>query len=387
MSKKGWREVTLISICTDISYGYTASANSNALGPKFLRITDIVPNQIDWEKVPYCNADNLVINKYELQNGDIVIARTGATTGYNKTIKNLQCNAIFASYLIRYRVDNKRADPYYVGYILSSKTWQEYVNAIAGGSAQPGANANQLGSFKFFLPPLPEQKSIASILSSLDDKIDLLHRQNKTLEAMAETLFRQWFVEEADEEWEEKPLSAIADFLNGLACQKYPPKNDIDKLPVLKIKELNSGITDQSDWAMSDIEKEYIVHLGDVIFSWSATLMVKIWDGSDCILNQHLFKVSSKDYPKWFYYEWCKYHLNEFVAISQSHATTMGHIKRGDLDKAMVLVPSKKELDKMTEIMQPLLEKSLDNARQIGILVGLRDALLPKLMSGEVMII
>jgi len=233
---------------------------------------------------------------------------------------------------------------------------------------------------------IEEQKSIASILSSLDDKIDLLHRQNATLEKMVETLFRKWFVEEAKEEWELKSLSYIADFLNGLASQKFPPKNEIDKLPVLKIKELSSGITENSDWATTDVKPDYLVSNGDVIFAWSASLMVKIWDGEDCILNQHLFKVTSNDFPKWFYYLWCKYHLNEFIAKAASHATTMGHIKRGDLDEALVLIPSVDELNQMTLNADPLIEKIIANNRQIKSLATLRDTLLPKLMSDEVIV-
>ena len=232
-----------------------------------------------------------------------------------------------------------------------------------------------------------EQTAIASILSSLDDKIDLLHRQNATLEKMAETLFRQWFVEEVKEEWETMPLSQIANFLNGLACQKFPPKNEIDKLPVLKIKELSSGITENSDWASTDIKPEYFVRNGDIIFAWSASLMVKIWDGQDCILNQHLFKVTSDNFPKWFYYLWCKHHLAEFISIATSHATTMGHIKRGDLDEAKVLIPSSAELTSMTEHAEPLIQKIITNNNQIRTLTALRDTLLPKLMSGEVRVV
>ena len=252
------------------------------------------------------------------------------------------------------------------------------------GSSNPTLNRNHIHLLATSLPPLPEQRAIASVLSSLDDKIDLLHHQNKTLEAMAETLFRQWFVEGADEGWGEKPLSSIADFLNGLSCQKYPPKNEVNKLPVLKIKELRNGFTKDSDWATTDVKPGYIVENGDVIFSWSASLMVKIWDGGKCILNQHLFKVTSEDYPKWFYYQWCKHYLEEFVSISASHATTMGHIKRGDLDVAMVLAPSKEELKEMTIIITPLVEKLIKNTKQIRTLEKLRDTLLPKLMSGEV---
>jgi type I restriction enzyme S subunit len=248
----------------------------------------------------------------------------------------------------------------------------------------PRGDKDALLNFEFNLPPLEEQKAISSILSSLDDKIDLLHRQNETLEKMAETLFRKWFVEDAKEDWEEKPLSSIAEFLNGLACQKYPPKNNLDRLPVLKIKELSNGFTDNSDWCSSEVNNKYIIQNGNIIFSWSASLIVKIWDGEQCILNQHLFKVSSENFPKWYYYLWCKQHLAEFISISTSHATTMGHIKRSDLDSAKVLVPSNQELLIMNNSFEPLIEKIIANNKQLKKLTQLRDTLLPKLMSGEV---
>ncbi|MBN2436076.1 MAG: restriction endonuclease subunit S [Spirochaetes bacterium] len=279
-----------------------------------------------------------------------------------------------------YVKDFKGNDEKFVYYLLKTMDFKQF-NV---GSAVPTLNRNHIHPIGILLPPLSEQKAIAEVLSSLDDKIDLLHRQNKTLEQMAETLFRQWFVEEAEDDWEEKPLSYIANFLNGLACQKYPPKNEIEKLPVLKIRELSNGISEASDWATSNVNTDYIVELGDVIFSWSASLMVKIWDGERCVLNQHLFKVTSEKYPKWFYLGWCKHHLDEFISISASHATTMGHIKRSDLDNAMVLIPSDKELNVMTEIMEPIIEKKITNYKQLSVLKKLRDTLLPKLMSGEI---
>ncbi len=268
----------------------------------------------------------------------------------------------------------------YLYYLLQTLGLEE----LNEDSAVPGLNRETAYGQEFLLAPLEEQKAIASVLSSLDDKIDLLHRQNIILERMAETLFRQWFVEDAQEDWGEVPLSSIATFLNGLACQKFPPTDAINKLPVLKIKELSSGISENSDWATSNVKPEYIVENGDVIFAWSASLMVKVWDGEQCVLNQHLFKVTSQEFPKWFYLNWCKHHLDEFISISSSHATTMGHIKRGDLDTAMVKVPKPHELELMTEQMTPLLEKQITNAKQIKTLEKLRDNLLPKLMSGEV---
>ena len=274
--------------------------------------------------------------------------------------------------------------PKYLYIWLSSQVGRDSLRGITIGSTQEALTIVGLKSLALSLPPLYEQKAIAAVLSSLDDKIDLLHRQNKTLETMAETLFRQRFIEEAQEDWKEQPLSSIANFLNGLACQKYPPTNEMEKLPVLKIRELNTGISETSDWVTSDVKPEYIVEAGDVIFVWSASLMVKVWDGDKCILNQHLFKVTSTKFPKWFYLMWCKQHLAEFISISASHATTMGHIKRSDLDSAIVLIPKEDELKKMSEQMSPLLNKQITNAKQIKTLEKIRDNLLPKLMSGEV---
>jgi len=281
-------------------------------------------------------------------------------------------------------LNNFNGDSKFLFYYLISKQGKANVLSLSSGSSVPAIYQADVYTLKYPKPPIDEQTKISKIAFSIDLKIDLLHRQNATLEKLAETLFRQWFVEEAKEEWETKPLSSIAYFLNGLACQKYPPKNDLEKLPVIKIKELSSGITENSDWATTDVKPEYIVKNGDVIFAWSASLMVKIWDGQDCILNQHLFKVTSENYPKWFYFLWCKHYLDEFIAKAASHATTMGHIKRGDLDDAMVLIPSTKELEEMTFETEPLIAKIISNNRQLRLLVNLRDTLLPKLMSGEI---
>ena len=304
---------------------------------------------------------------YKVKDEDYFYFKDGNLTWF----KDININIIYPDYFV---------------FWLTSCIGKQKLDEITIGSTQAALTISGLKTVVIELPPLPEQIRIASILSSLDDKIDLLHRENKTLEAMAETLFRQWFIEEAKEDWKEVSLTRVANFLNGLACQKFPPKNEIEKLPILKIRELSNGIGDDSDYATTDVEKEYIVHAGDVIFAWSASLMVKIWDGRDCILNQHLFKVTSEKYPKWYYYFWCKHHLDEFISIAQSHATTMGHIKRKDLENAIVLVPTSSELKTMTEQIEYLLQKIENNNKQIQTLIQQRDILLPKLMSGEVKI-
>ena len=185
--------------------------------------------------------------------------------------------------------------------------------------------------------------------------------------------------------WEVKSLDDVADFLNGLAMQKYPPINDKDSFPVLKIKELRQGFTDDnSDICSNMIDEKYVINDGDLIFSWSGSLMVDFWCGGQCGLNQHLFKVTSQNYNKWFYYLWTKHHLNKFIEIAKSKATTMGHIKRKDLTDSKVIVPANKEFYKIENIVQPIIEnmiyKNIENKK----LIKLRDSLLPKLMSGEI---
>jgi type I restriction enzyme S subunit len=233
------------------------------------------------------------------------------------------------------------------------------------------------------IPPKQERAWLVQVFNAYTDKIELNRKMNETLEQMAQALFKSWFVDNCNENWEEKSLSTVATFTNGLACQKFPPLNDNEKLPVLKIKDLKSGISTNSDWVTSNVDEKYLVFNGDIIFSWSASLLVKLWDGEECVLNQHLFKVTSDYYPKWYLYLWCKHHLNRFISIAKAMATTMGHIKRKDLDGAIVFVPSNRELDEMTKKMKPLIDRMINNNKQIRALSIQRDVLLPQLISGK----
>lgn len=216
---------------------------------------------------------------------------------------------------------------------------------------------------------------------------------------MAQAIFKNWFVDfepfkdgkfvdselgMIPEGWKVGRLTEIASYMNGLAMQKFPPENNEDSLPVLKIKELGQGFcgTD-SDRCSCNIKDECKIHDGDVIFSWSGTLLVDVWCGGDCGLNQHLFKVTSKDYPKWFYYYWTKHHLREFIHIAKDKAVTMGHIKRGHLEEAMVAIPDNDSMEKAHELFEPILSKMISLRLESSRLSSLRDTLLPRLISGE----
>ena len=384
------KEKKLSAINCKLLSGYAfKSSDFSEFGIPLIKIGNIqnklVSSQLSVSFISH-NILNENTERYLLENDDVLIAMTGQGSVGRVGKLKLSANemALLNQRIGKFICDEESLSKKYLYYVLTSDKYQDLLFNTGAGSGQPNLSPELILDTEIPWFNYDEQKIIATVLSSLDDKIDLLHRQNTTLERMAETLFRQWFVEEAQEDWEDKPLSSIANFLNGLACQKFPPTDAINQLPVLKIKELSSGISENSDLATSNVKPEYIVENGDVIFAWSASLMVKVWDGEKCVLNQHLFKVSSQEFPKWFYLYWCKYHLDEFISISSSHATTMGHIKRGDLDTAIVKVPKLHQLALMTEQMTPLLEKQIINAKQIKTLEKLRDNLLPKLMSGDV---
>lgn len=370
-----WKEYLLEEITEPIKDTYNPTGNDSL---EYIGLEHIEQETLRLSGVGV--STDVTSNKFKFLRNDVLF---GKLRPYFRKVVKPNFSGICSTDIWVLR-GKKTVNQNFLFYFISNWDFVNLSNGAEGGTRMPRADWNFLKQTKWAIPSLKEQTAIASILSSLDDKIDLLHRQNATLEKMAETLFRQWFVVEAKEEWEEKPLSFIATFLNGLACQKFPAKNEIDKLPVLKIKELRNGISEDCDWCTTEVDSKYIVENGDVIFSWSASLMVKIWNGETCILNQHLFKVTSEEFPKWFYFLWCKFHLNQFIAISKAHATTMGHIKRGDLDEAMVLVPTDQELSEMTKYFDPVIEKLIENNKQLRTLGKLRDTLLPKLMSGEI---
>jgi len=268
--------------------------------------------------------------------------------------------------------------PLYLYYLIKEIDFE----SMNVGSAVPSLTTELLNAMGIrIISDINEQKAIAEVLSSLDEKNDFLNRQNKTLESLAETYFRQWFIEYAKEEWEEKGLDETAEFLNGLPLQKYPYKSG-KYLKAIKIKELNNGFSNSSDLCNDQLPDKYIVNNGNIIFSWSGSLAIDYWKYGKGALNQHLFKVTPNDYPKWFCYQWINYYLTDFRGIATDKATTMGHIQRHHLSQAKVLVPKRHDLEQMNKIMDPITKKIISNNNQIQTLQKLRDALLPKLING-----
>lgn len=197
---------------------------------------------------------------------------------------------------------------------------------------------------------------MVDILGSIDEKIENNENKATTLESLMDALFRKMLNASSDN-WKQISLTEMAEYTNGLAMQKYRPRGK-DSLPVVKIRELSQGSIDtNSELADPTINDKFIIDDGDVVFAWSGTLLVKVWCGGKAALNQHLFKVTSDNFPSWFLYLCTKQHLQKFQNIAKGKAVTMGHIKREDLEKSLVLIPPKHIFSKYNSSIQTVYDK------------------------------
>ncbi len=291
------------------------------------------------------------------------------------------------------------------------------INGMDSGSAIPSTSREEFYRLPVKVPPLAVQKQIADVLGTLDSRIANVQSTNICLESIGQAIFKSWFVdfdpvrakaegrdpEGMDEDiaalfpcqfeesgkglipkgWRIRTLDSIASYLNGLALQKYPPVSEDQSLPVIKIKQLKAGNTEGADRSSNTIPPDYVVQDGDVLFSWSGSLEVEIWCGGPGALNQHIFKVTSNEVPKWYYYLAIKQFLPMFREIAASKATTMGHIQRHHLKEAKIALPPPELLRRANAIMEPLIERRILNSLLARQLSELRDTLLPRLISGK----
>lgn len=404
MSSNEWVEYKLGDICTDISYGYTASADWEIEGPKFLRITDIQDYFINWSTVPQCPISDSDRRKYLLEIGDIVIARTGASTGSTFTLKD-EVDAVFASYLIRYKIDNNIANPFYIGYLLKSSKWKEYVSSIIGGSAQPGANAKQFADFDFILPDKSKQGKIVDLLSAIDDKIENNLATNQTLEEIARTLFKEWFVNfnypnadgnlkhsefgEIPESWEVGKFGDLADQIKSSVNPSQFPNKEFNhySLPAFDTNELPNV-----DLGSSILSNKTEVKKYSVLISKLNPRIPRIWsigdiDESNSICSTEFIGFTPKQE---FYYSYINYFLKQPELVTKLTGIAMGtsnshqRIKPVDLLELEVLIPDEEVVKQYEKIVRPLLETRFHKIQENESLKITRDSLLPKLMSGEI---
>lgn len=300
-------------------------------------------------------------------------------------------------------------NPKFVYYSMLRDEFFVHMMKGSKGTKMPRGDKNQILDFLIPNLELDEQQRIASVLSSFDSKIELNNRINAELEAMAKTIYDYWFVQfdfpDADgrpykssggkmvwheelkrdvpEGWGVGTLLNIAEYTNGLPCQKYRPIND-ESLRVIKIREMNEGFSSNSELVRPNIPEKAIVENGDVLFSWSASLEIKIWAGGKGALNQHIFKVTSDKFPKSFYYYQLLNYLQHFKMLAENRKTTMGHITQEHLQQSRIAIPTKELAQKLDEIIAPCFEMKMNNETENQKLSHLRDWLLPMLMNGQV---
>jgi len=360
-----------------------------------------------------CSPITLEINSFAFDTEAVILAGNNANGVFSTKHYCGKFNAYQRTYVIE-PLDQTTTSCKYLYYVISDSV--SHLKDLSVGSATKFLTKTILNGLKIPLPPKSIQDKLAELLGSLDDRIILLRETNASLEAIAQALFKSWFVdfnpvharargeqpdgiseelaalfpdsfEESDlgmvpKGWRVEPLDEIAAFLNGLALQKFPSDGG-DDLPVIKIAQLRKGDTVGADRASRKIKPEYIIQNGDVLFSWSGSLEVEVWCGGEGALNQHLFKVTSQRFQKWFYMRWTRHHLANFQQIAASKATTMGHIQRKHLTEALVVVPPADLMTDANKVFAPLLEQWINNALQAQTLATLRNTLLPRLISGQ----
>ena len=303
--------------------------------------------------------------------------------------------------------------PSFLYAVLLQDSFFDYVMQGAKGSKMPRGDKEQI--LRYEMPTLScSEESIGTFFLNLDKKIRLNEQINQNLEAMAKQLYDYWFVQFDFPNEEGKPykssggemlwndklkrnipvgwhcgnLFEIAVFTNGLACQKFRPKDDDMPLPVIKIREMHDGISVDTEEVTSNIPESVKVYNGDVLFSWSASLEVMLWAYGLGGLNQHIFKVTSaNDFPKSFYYFQLLDYVNVFKKMAEARKTTMGHITQDHLQQSTIAIPDNKDIaDKFEELISPIFKQIVKLQEEISNLIKQRDELLPLLMNGQITI-
>ena len=318
--------------------------------------------------------------------------------------------------LVLLRTDGSRILPQFLRWLIRGPNWWEQVRTFINvGAVFDSLKCADIPDFRLSIPPLNEQEAIAHILGTLDDKVELNRRMNETLEAIARALFKSWFVdfdpvrakaegrkpagmdaetaalfpgqfEESDtgpipSGWRSSSIADLARFVNGRNFTKNATGTG---RMVMRIAELNSGPGSSTVYNDVEAEWENTAHPYDLLFAWSGSLDVYRWHREEALINQHIFKVICDQLPQWFVYHQLREAMPFFKSIAAHKATTMGHIKRGHLAEATLPLPPSELIDAAGRIVVPMHRQVHALATQSQTLAALRDALLPKLLAGEI---
>lgn len=304
----------------------------------------------------------------------------------------------------------EKADKLFLHYLLSTQLVRDQIEATASGTKQRNTSPDKIYDVTVWVPNIDQQRIIGRYLYSLEQKCNVNNKICSELETMAKILYDYWFVQfdfpdengnpyrtsggemewneqlkrEIPKGWKVGNLYSIADFINGLACQKFRPKDGEIAIPVIKIKEMHDGITAETEQVSENIPSKHKISDGDILFSWSATLEVMYWYGGSGGLNQHIFKVNPKSYfPKEYVYEQLSSYIVNFVKMAEARKTTMGHITTDHLEQSKIPLSPESLIKQFKERIYPIHLKIGQTKQENRELTKLRDWLLPMLMNGQ----
>jgi type I restriction enzyme S subunit len=315
--------------------------------------------------------------------GDLVITQRGTLGQVGVLPSGPYERYVVSQSQMRLRPDPSKASRDYVYYVFRSPWMVDQIERRAIATGVPHINLRILADLPIPLPPVAEQERIASVLRAIDDKIDSNAQLCSLLAAAISTVVRHRLVDaEPGSGWTPGVLTSIARFVNGRAFTK--DANGAGR-PILRIRELNSGLSEATPYSDIDAEDDNIARHDDILFSWSGSLGLYRWHGPESLINQHIFKVLPLDpYPPWFVVEWVREHMPEFQRIARDKATTMGHIKREHLTQAVVNIPPPALIGEVDAEVAPLDAQIGALAAETATLRAIRDGLLPKLIFGEI---
>ncbi|WP_430899372.1 MULTISPECIES: restriction endonuclease subunit S [unclassified Paraflavitalea] len=303
---------------------------------------------------------------------------------YFKKVWYSKFNGTVSPDVLVFRSKPQKCTSKFLYYLLCQPEFTEYTVLTSKGAKMPRGDKDAILNYKIAIPSIATQTAIASILSSLDDKIDLLHRQNATLEKMAETLFRQWFVEEAKEDWEEGDIYNFVDIVYGFPFKSKHFNEERRGKPLIRIRDLKDGYS--NIYTDEEFDTKYILKNGDLVAGMDGEFRLYIWSGIDSLMNQRTCKFIPKNdsISNFFIFSLVKPHLHFYEMTKVG--TTVIHLGKSDLDAIKISIPPPELVYNFGEITNPWFEKLQNNNIELLNLKELREILLPKLMSGEITI-
>lgn len=381
-------------------------------GIPFIMASNLNNSRINFESCKYISEIQASkLRKGFSIEGDVLLTHK-ASIGRTAIVPEIDTEYIMLTPQVTYyRIKNKKVlNNTFLKYYFDFQPFQDLLALWSGaGSTRAYLGITGQKNLSISYPNIATQKQIAKILSDLDAKIELNNKINTELEAMAKLIYDYWFVQfdfpdkngkpykysggkmvyneelkrEIPDGWEVGTLLEIANFQNGLACQKYRPINS-DFLRVIKIKDMKEGFSAKTEKVRPDVPDKIKIFNGDILFSWSASLEVIQWSGGKGALNQHIFKVTSEKYPKSYYYFELLNYLQHFKMMAELRKTTMGHITQEHLKQSRIVIPAEKKINQLNRVINPILEKVNIKKIENQKLAELRDWLLPMLMNGQV---